>query len=541
MGKARSLKARVRSYFNEGAVGLKAEALIRQMENIDYIVTENEVEAFLLESSLIKKHKPRYNIRLRDDKAYPYIRLSARDDFPRFYVERRVRDSQSVYFGPYTESGAVRSLLDFLNQSFHLRDCSDSDFKSRKRPCLSWDMGICPAPCVKKITQSEYQKNYKKALSFLKGGSRKWLERIRSQMSYYSKKLRFEEAGRLRDRLRAIEMIEQSQSVVQKSDKDRDVAVAHSGEPGALAEILHFRKGRLIGNRFHFFKKEPANEELLLSFLNQYYSENLIPDELLIRMPIKVSRLRLFEKVLRSKKKSACRVFHVFSREDALLIQMAEKNAKSHFQNEADKEDNLDSLLMEIKKRFKLAALPWRMECYDVSHWQGRQTVGAQAVFDGAEPSKKDYRLYNLKPAAGGDDYQALRELITRRFRHTEYEEPDMILIDGGKGQLKAVESALKKQGRPNTPLISLAKDRVKDTGAYSAKIRSSGERFYLPGRKNPIAFPSGSKALSALLRLRDEAHRLAISAHRRRRDKALLRGAVRPAPKPRQKKAKKP
>ena len=525
VGKAKSLRSRVHSYFNEKSSSIRIEFLIRQLESIDYIVTENEVEAFLLEASLIKTHKPRYNIRLKDDKAYPYIRCSVQEDFPRFYFERRVKDSHSVYFGPYTEGWTVRALLDFLNQNFHLRDCSDSDFKTRKRPCLSWDMGICPAPCVKKITKAEYQKNYKKALSFLKGSSKDLVKKINSQMKSCSKELRFEEAARLRDRLRAIEMIEQSQSVVQRNDKDRDVAVIKADEQGMLVEILHFRKGRLIGNRFHFLKKVVAEEEILLSFLNQYYSENLLPDELLLKMPIKISRLKLLEKVLSSRKGSACRILHVLNKEDDLLIQMAEKNAENHLQNEIDKEQNQQDILIEIKRRLKLSKLPLRIECYDVSHWQGSQSIGSQVVFEKALPSNKEYRLYNLKSVSDGDDYLALQELMTRRLNHKEYEKPNMILIDGGKGQLRAVEKILKDLRWEGIPLVALAKDRVKDQGAYNSKITSSGERFYLPGRKNPVTFPSHSKALRVLLHLRDEAHRFAISAHRKKRDKMFLQG----------------
>ena len=344
IGKAKSLRARVRSYFNKKSFSLKIEFLIQQLESIDYIVTENEVEAFLLESSLIKKHKPRYNIRLKDDKAYPYIRLSIQDDFPRFYFERKVKDSSCIYFGPYTEGFTVRTLLDFLNQIFHLRDCSNSDFKTRKRACLSWDMGICSAPCVKYITKEEYQKNIKKSLHFLKGNSAYLVKKIKSKMKTHSKELRFEEAARLRDRLKAIGMIEQSQSVFQKSDKDRDIAVIKEDTRGTLVEILHFRKGRLIGNRSHFLKKLKAEEEVLLSFLNQYYSENLIPDELLIKMPIKISKLKILEKVLNVKKRAACHIIHVFMKEDALLIEMAEKNAENHLQNEIDKEQEYSGL-----------------------------------------------------------------------------------------------------------------------------------------------------------------------------------------------------
>ena len=523
VGKAKSLKSRVLSYFNDKSSSLKNQFLIKQLENIDYIVTDNEVEAFLLESSLIKKYRPRYNIRLKDDKAYPYIRLSIQDKFPRFYFERRVKDSRSVYFGPYTEGWTVRVLLDFLNQQFHLRDCADSDFKSRKRPCLSWDMGYCPAPCVQKITPEEYKKNYQASLTFLKGKSKALVKTMNSRIKTYSKELRFEEAAGLRDRLKAIEMIEQRQSVCQKSGKDRDVAVIRSGAEGLLAEILHFRKGRLIGNRFQFFKKIKEEESFLLSYLNQYYSENLIPDELLVKMPIKVSRLKLLEKVLSSRKGLNCFLISSFNKEDALLIQMAEKNAESHFHSETKKNQNQKDILLEIKQRFKLTKLPLRIECYDISHWQGSYSVGSQVVFEEGLPLKKEYRLYNLRSVRDGDDYMALQEVLSRRFGHKEYKLPDMILIDGGKGQLKAVEKVLANLGRKNISLVSLAKNRTQ-AESYKAKITSSGERFYLPGRKNPVLFPSHSGALKALLFLRDEAHRFAISAHRRKRDKLFLK-----------------
>ena len=523
VGKAKLLKSRVSSYFKDKTHSLKNRFLIQQIESIDYIVTENEIEAFLLESSLIKKHRPRYNIRLKDDKAYPYIRLSVKDDFPRFYFERRVKDSHSLYFGPYTEGWTLRTLLDFLNQYFHLRDCSNSDFKTRKRPCLSWEMGACSAPCVQKISKKEYQKNCKKALAFLKDRSKSLVKSIQKQMKSCTQELRFEEAGRLRDQLKAIEMIEKSQSVVQISDKDRDVVVLQKGKEGLLVEILHFRKGRLIGNRFQFFKKvKEAEEDFLLSFLNQYYSENLLPDELLLKLPIRPSRLKLLEKVLSSRKGSACRIVSVFHKEEELFVQMAENNAKNHFQDEIEKTQHQEDSLLEIQKKLKLPKLPVRMECYDVSHWAGSHSVGSQVTFEKGLPLKKDYRLYNLKSVNDGDDYKALQELIQRRLKHKEYKEPDMILIDGGKGQLKAVEKILKDL-KQNFPLASLAKDRVLDKKPYDKEIESSGERFYLPGRKNPVRFPSHSKGLQTLLFLRDEAHRFAIKSHRRKRDKNFL------------------
>ena len=525
IGKAKSLKSRIASYFNNPSSSLKTEFLLGQTERIDYILTENEVEAFLLEAVLIKKHKPRYNVRLKDDKSYPYIRFSAEDEFPRFYFERRVKKSKDIYFGPYTEGFTVRALLDFLNQNFHLRDCSDSDFKSRKRPCLTFDMGICPAPCVKKISQKEYQKNCRKALSFLKGKSKSLVKQLQIEMKRASDKLKFEWAGQLRDHLQAIERIELSQVVYQKSDKDKDIVVLQSAPEGFLIELLHFRKGRLIGNRFQFFKKMPIQEEILLSFLNQYYSENLIPDELIAQLPIQISKLKILEKVLSRQKKAVCKILYNLSLEDSLLVKRAETNALNHLTNEINKTEDMRELLKEIQKKFRLLKLPERIECYDISHWQGRQSVGAGVVFEEGRPYKKDYRLYNMKTVSDGDDYQALKELLSRRLKHKEYKKPDLILIDGGKGQLKAVKKILTDLGREDWPIASLAKDRVKEKGAYSSQTKSTGERFYLPGRKNPVIFPSHSKALKILLHLRDEAHRFAISFHRKKRDKSFLKG----------------
>ena len=499
---------------------------------MDYIVTDNEVEAFLLEASLIKKHKPRYNVRLADDKAYPYIRCGAQDKFPRLYIERKTRDPQSLYFGPYTFGGAVRTLVDFLNQSFQIRDCSDSDFKSRKRPCLTHQMGFCGAPCVGMISEKGYRKQFQKAVQFLKGHHAPLIRSLRVRMKKLSKGLRFEEAGRLRDRLRAIEMMEKSQTVMLQEDNlDRDVAAFAGDDRGTLVEILHLRQGRMIGNRSLFFKDIPPGEEAFLSFFNQYYADNLIPDELVSLIPLQPSSLKILEKLLLRRKGSRCRLIFAPKKKDLLLLQMAGKNAQSHFQDQARQKEDMREALREIQQRFFLPGLPLRMECFDISHWKGEGAFGSQAVFQDGVPARKDYRLYGLRKAAAEDDYAGLQELLERRLKHTEYEEPDMILIDGGRGQLMAARKILEDMDRLEIPVVSLAKDRVNDrsgTGkrrGFGKEPSSSGERFYLPGRKNPLAFPSASKAFRLLLHLRDEAHRFAAEAHRRRRDKNFLLG----------------
>ena len=525
IGKARSLKSRVRSHFTGWAKGLKTQALILQTESLDYILTENEVEAFLLEASLVKKHRPRWNIRLKDDKAYPYLRIKISEEFPRFYFERRAGDPKSLYFGPYTAGGKARALLDFLNQNFHLRDCSNRDFKTRQRPCLSYETGACPAPCVKKISVGRYQNNIQKALRFLKEGGGDLLNKMDRRMKSLSRNLRFEEAGALRDQIKALQLMEQSQVVWQKSRLDRDTAVAQCGEEGILIEMLHFRRGRLTGNRFYFFKEAETEEEFLLSFFNRYYAENLIPDELLLKMPLKASGRRLLERVLSRAKGTKCHVPIRLCAQDRPLIEMAEKNARHHFQDETRRTHKTEEILKEIAKRLSLPGPPRRMECYDISHLSGSEVTGSRVVFEEGKALKGDYRAYHLRPESGGDDYLCLKESLKRSLINRKAPAPDMILIDGGRGQLSAGQRVLKELNL-KIPLVAIAKDRV-CKGALKTKIRSSGERFFLPGRKNPLRFPSTSKALALLLHLRDEAHRTALKSHRKKQERDFLKSRL--------------
>lgn len=569
IGKAKSLKSRIHSYFSNTKQSLKNQFLIQQIHNIDYIVTANEVGAFLLEASLIKKHKPRYNIRLTDDKNYPYIRVSSKDSFPRLYLERRVKDKKSTYFGPYTQGGFVRDMISFTNQNFQLRDCSDSEFKTRKRPCLTHQMGFCSAPCVGLVTAEEYQKQSQKALQFLRGKHQELLRDLNKKMKKYSEELRYEEAGRIKNYIQSIEMNHQSQSVVQESKKDQDVVVCLGDKQDSLIEFLHLRKGRLISHHYSFLSKALPIEENFLSYLNQYYDEHIIPDEVLIQSPLKASQVKMLEKVLQQRKEGPCLVKEPQKKSERLLMDMAESNAQNHFKDKKQQSEDKQELLLEIQKRFHLPELPVRIECYDISHWRGKETVGSQVVFENGEPLKKDYRMYLLQKAPKENDYASLQEVLERRIKHTEYDEPQLILIDGGKGQLRAVQKILEELGHTRIPLVCLAKDRVKEFVAknsfikeafpkdfakdssvtdalaedssvkdaltkessvktkYSSTVHSSGERFYLVGRKNPVIFHNNSKSLHLLLHLRDEAHRFAIGHHKKRRDKDFLKGGL--------------
>lgn len=523
IGKAKALRPRVLSYFNSKQQSLKNRFLLSQIHFVDYIVTENEVEAFLLEASLIKKYRPRYNIRLKDDKAYPYIRCNSKDPYPRLYFERKVKDRESLYFGPYTESRFVRSILNFVNQNFQIRDCSDRDFKTRTRPCLTHQIGCCEAPCVQLVSKKEYYKKFKQALLFLKGERKNLKEELGLKMMEAAKKLHFESAARMRDHLKAMEMLEQKQTVVSESLKDVDAVAFKGDERGTLIEVLHARKGKVIGNRHYFLKENFPSHETVISFLNQYYEENLIPDKILIDFPLKKPSIRLLRLAFSKRRGNPLDVLCI-TKEPPALMKMAQKNAEYHFQNEVKKEHDQKEALLEIQKKFHLPHLPLHMECYDISHWQGKQSFGSRVVFENGLPSKKDYRLYSLKINNQIDDFKSLAETLGRRFKHTEEKLPDMILIDGGKGQLGAACRILNKLNL-KFPVISLAKDRVKEKGEKN--VSSSGERFYLPGRKNPVVFRSSSAAFRLLLHLRDEAHRFAVESHRKKRGKSFLQSRL--------------
>lgn len=524
IGKAKSLRSRVISYFKNKEPSIRLQFLVSRINKIEYILTENEVEAFLLEASLIKNHKPRYNIRLKDDKAYPYICCLLKEDFPRFYFERKVKDKDSLYFGPYTQGQSVREIMTFLNQTFQLRDCSNSDFKTRKRPCLTHQIGFCTAPCVQEVDKKEYRKQFQRALQFLKGKRVGLTKELETKMKKHSREESYEEAGRARDRLKAIEMIEQSQVVVSNEDKDRDIAFLVGNDKESLVEILHLRKGKVIGSRYQFlpYKKE---DEILISFLNQYYLDNLIPDEICVGSLLNKTSFKLLQESFSKRKGDACSVFYI--PEDDPLAQRVKSNAENHFKDSVLKANKENDILLEIQNKFRLGMLPRRIEAYDISHWQGKESFGSQVVFENGSPKKEDYRIYKLKAVQDINDYASLQEVLTRRMKHKEYPLPDLILIDGGKGQLRAAKKVLKDAGKNSLPLISIAKDRV-ERNPSASQVSSSGERFYVPGRKNPVVFPSSSEALKMLLYLRDESHRFAIGFHRKTRDKDFLKSKKR-------------
>ena len=534
VGKAKNLRNRVRSYFTDSKDhSPKTRLLVGQIYEVEYILTKTEVEAFLLEASLIKKHRPKYNIRLKDDKSYPYIRISMSDDFPRLYLARKVKRDGSLYFGPYTSGGAVFETIRFLNHTFKIRDCTDSVFKTRKRPCMTHQIGRCLAPCVGLIQKPEYREDIEGAKSFLKGHDKQVLKTLKARMLEASTQERFEAAARVRDSMEAVKAILQKQSVINaNSDKDQDAVSFYGDERGTLVETLHIRQGRVIGSWPHFFPlvdlASPTESgedprEFLVSFLNQYYEDNIIPDEVLLPIELGGDLTKLLEAVLVERSAGEKRLVRYATDEKGRsLVEMAQQNAQAHFEKYVSKSEEKKKALEEIQDRLSLPKIPNRIECYDISNFQGQESVASQVVFEEGVPAKEHYRRYKIKTVEGANDYASMHEVLSRRFQHTEYDKPDLIVIDGGKGQLGVAVKVLEELGVGEIPIVGLAKARTQ--GSFQDQdVQATQERFFLPGRQNPVLFRNNSDALHILVGIRDEAHRFAITYHRKLRENTSL------------------
>ncbi|WP_413291117.1 excinuclease ABC subunit UvrC [Bdellovibrio sp. HCB337] len=530
VGKAKNLRNRVRSYFTDSKDhSPKTRILVQNIFTIEYILTKTEVEAFLLEASLIKKHRPKYNIRLRDDKTYPYIRLTWQEDFPRLYLSRKVKKDGSLYFGPYTSGGAVFGTIRFLNRTFKIRDCTDAMFRSRKRPCMTHQIGRCTAPCVQYINAEDYHSEVEGALLFLKGKNKNLVKTMKQRMLQAAEEEKFEVAARLRDSIEAIKSILAKQAVINDtSEKDQDAIGYHGDERGCLIETVHIRQGRVIGTRPHFIPlldvSDPTSDprEWLVSFMNQYYEDNIIPDDVLLPTEIGGDLTKLMEAVLQERSGQKNVVRFATDEKGRALVDMANQNAKAHFEKYVSKSEEKLRGLDEIKEKFGLSQRPTRIECYDISTFQGSETVASQVVFEDGVPSKDNYRRYKIKTVEGINDFASMYEVLSRRFKHTEYEDPQLIVVDGGKGQLSQAMRILDEIGRKDIPVVGLAKART-ESDFQAAEVSSSEERFFLPGRQNPVIFRSNAEALHILVGIRDEAHRFAITYHRKLRENTSL------------------
>jgi excinuclease ABC subunit C len=539
VGKAVNLRARVRSYFTRGGDERAFVALLDELlADLEVIVVHTEKEALLLESELIKKHQPRFNILLRDDKSFICLRLDERSAFPRLEVVRAADVYRKTgkrglfgqdgarYFGPYSSASSIRETLRLINRHFGLRTCTDHQLeqcRKRQRPCMQFQIGRCPGPCIDAITPEEYARHVRDVVLFLEGKEATVAERIRERMAQAASALEFEVAARLRDQLLAIERSLEKQRTVTTEAIDRDVLGVYREADRLVLYLLYIRNGRLSGGRtFPFTGQEFPTEELVGSFIDLYYGgDSLVPDEILL--PVELESPEATEEWLSEKKGRRVHLRTPRRGAKAELVEMARRNAETAFREHRQSKEELLAMLTRLQSSLGLSKLPRRIECYDISLFQGSSAVGSKVSFFDGEPDKSQYRHYKIKTVRGTDDFAMLYEALLRRAKQGEL--PDLFLIDGGKGQLASAAAAL-KDARVQADIVSLAKSRVVDRSVSDQALHSP-ERVFVLGRKDPVVLRQNSPELFLLARLRDEAHRFAITHHRKLRSRSTLRSAL--------------
>ncbi|MET0401394.1 MAG: excinuclease ABC subunit UvrC [Cystobacter sp.] len=515
VGKAINLRNRVRSYFTRtGDSRAFVSLLDKFLGDLETVIVHNEKEALLLENELIKKHKPRFNVLLKDDKQYISLRLDRKQAFPRLEVVRRYEKDGARYFGPYSSASAIRETLRVINRFFHLRTCTDHVLANRKRPCLLHQIGRCPAPCVHPVPEDDYRKSVDEVVLFLEGKAGELVEGLRSRMKQASSELKFEEAARIRDQLRAIERSLERQKVATSDFKDQDVFSFHREGDRLLVYVLYVRQGRLNGGQaFPLGSQEFPDEELLPSFVNLYYDQgHFVPEEVLL--PLDVEEREGLEALLSERKGDRVRLMVPKRGEKRDLVEMAQKNAEQAALERRRTKDETENVLRRLQERLGLRRLPRRMECFDISHFQGSSIVASQVAATDGEIDKSRYRRYRIKTLEKQDDFASMHEVISRRLKRGQEEAdlPDLLVIDGGKGQLASALAAARDVGVEDVDIVSLAKSRDLEVHDRDEESAQSPERVFLPHRKDPIVLRQNSAELYLLTRLRDEAHRFAIT-----------------------------
>ncbi len=522
IGKAKNLRARVRSYFRKtGDTRYAARFLASRVEDIDYIVTSTETEALILEDTLLKKHKPRYNIRLKDDKTYVSIKLTVNEPFPRILVTRLVKDDGARYFGPYASARTVRETLKLLRRIFPLRVCTDHEFRNRVRPCIDYQLGLCSAPAAGLIAEDAYRELVDGAVMFLEGRDRELVRMLEKKMYEASRAHEFERAALLRDRIHSIEAMFEEQKVVSARGTDQDVFGYCRDDEHIAVVALFIRNGRLISTRdFTFPYTGLPPEDVFSSLLSQFYRRTgaFVPDEVLV--PVRLDDASVIAEWLGSRKGRKVTVKRPLRGTKAGLVEMANANARETLRKAGGYGE--EEPLEELQRRLRLARPPVTIEAFDISNIGGREAVGAMVTFVKGRPCKDRYRLYRIRTAEGPDDYAMMYEVLSRRYGRTREGDrlPDLVVVDGGKGQLMIAMRVMEELGIKDVSLAALAKERV-EKGPLGKKT-VKGERVYLPGRKDPVYLREGSKGDLLLRRIRDEVHRFAIGYHRRLRKKGI-------------------
>jgi len=537
VGKAVSLKNRVRSYFQPGAqLPPKTRVLVDKVADLDYIVTDSEVEALILEQNLIKEHRPRYNVLLKDDKSYPYLKVTLGDDYPRVMITRRHVKDGSRYFGPYTRVGAVNETLRLLKKLFPFRSCRKKEPEKRERPCLNYHIQRCLGPCCGLVDREKYRAMIREVCLFLEGRQEDLVRQLTARMEEAAERLDFEQAARLRDQIRAVGEVIEKQKIISGGFEDQDVAALAETFDEACVMLFLIRGGKLIGSE-HFMLEGTeglSRSEIITAFVKQYYNDaGFIPGEILLSEDIGeekpvieawLSDMRGAKVVLKTPRRG----------EKKKLVEMAARNAllaleRARLEKGVER-DEIAGALADLARGLGLEQPPRRLECYDVSNTQGAESVASMVVFEEGKPARDQYRRFKIRTVEGPDDFASLQEVLRRRFtRALEERElmktgqlssrearfhllPDLVIIDGGKGQLSAARQVMRELGFDRIPTFGLAKEE---------------EQLFAEGRPDPIILPAGSRALHLLQRLRDEAHRFALSYHRKLRGKAGLKSLL--------------
>lgn len=523
VGKAKNLRHRVRTYFGKsGDTRYSLRFLMPKVHRVETLLTDTEKEALLLENTLIKKYKPRHNINFKDDKTYFSLKFSLNEEFPKLSLVRRVKRDGARYFGPFASSAAVKETLRLLQQMFPLRTCRDANFKNRARPCLNFQIKKCLAPCCRLITPERYAELAREVLLFLEGKNSELIKHLRGKMIAAGEALEFEEAASIRDQIQAVEQTLEKQKTASRETTDQDVFAFHRQGTIWEFQVLFFRRGLLVGNQsFPFARLNLPDEEALAAFVRQYYAEDrYIPQEILL--PLTVEDQPLLIEWLAEKKGGRVDILAPQRGEKKRLVEMARKNAANALQKKVSEKESFELMLIELREKLRLKTLPHRVECFDISSLFGTLAVGSMVSFLDGRPDKSRYRHYKIQAPSLADDYAMMDEVLKRRYSKldTGLEGPDLLIVDGGKGQLNVALAVLAELGRQSISAIGLAKDKgkgFKKTGGEAV------DKIYLPNVKDPLLLPRSS-ALHYLQKIRDEAHRFAVTYHIKLRGQRGLR-----------------